>query len=172
MIRIGLRYEGNGYFKAVSRHGLEQAQAEFDQGEAVNAELRRPRSVSQNNLFHALCEVAFDNQRDGPEFPTWRHLKSWLIIRAGACTEYRFKPESMTPEVARVLRARDDTVEVVVDRKTHEIVMRFADSISFDKMDADEATRVFDKCMDVICEKIVPGVTKEQLLEMGKRSVA
>lgn len=171
-VKIGVRYEGNGYFRAVSRYGHEEAEKKFKKGEALNAELRRPRSVGQNNLFHALCEAAFDNQRDGPDFATWRHLKSWLLIHAGECTEHRFKPGSLTKEVAAALRQQFDTVDVVSDKKTGEIVLRFANSISFDQMDGERFTKAFDKCVEIVCQQIVPGVTAEELIEMTKKGAA
>lgn len=170
--KIGVRYEGNGYFRAVSRHAHEEAERRFTRGEVMNAEFRKPRSVGQNNLFHALCETAFDNQRDGPQFQSWRHLKSWLLIQAGECSEYRFEPGSLTKKVAAALRQQSETVDFVVNNATGEIVMRFAKSVSFDKMGHEGFTKVFDTCVDIICEEIVPGITREQLIAMAKKGMA
>ena len=167
MIRIGLTYDGKGIFSVVSKHGLEQVMETFKAGEVVNAELRRPRSVSQNNLFHALVEAAFDNQRTGPKFETWRHLKSWLLIRAGYCDEYHVEDDALSPAMANIFRQRFDFIEIVRVRGDG-IVVRFAQSMSFDAMEHEAATDALNKVIEIIADKIVPGVDREELMKMGR----
>ena len=165
MIRVGLTYDGQGHFTAASRHALEELNKRFKRGDVVKAEVTRPRSVDQNRLFHLLCEAAFDHQVTGPTFATWRHLKSWVLIRCGHCEEYDFEPEAMTPEVARVLRRKFDFVEVVKRESDGHVLMRFAKSVGFNDVSHEDMSKLVDQALHVISEELVPGATKERLLE-------
>jgi len=164
VINLRLKYEGGGQFRVATRDDYDVATRELEQGEVLRSALTRPRSSDQNRMFHALCEEAFDNQTGGPRFETWRHLKSWLLIQAGWCETHRFAAGSLTPQIAAALRHQFDTVDFSVDKKTGEIVMRFARSISFKECPADDFTRIMQKAIDVICEVIMPGTSKEDLI--------
>lgn len=161
-IKIGLRYDGNGRFYTLSRHDHEIAQEQLRQGDVFNAELTRPRSVSQTRAFHALMEEAFDNQSAGPSFETWRHLKAWVLIQLGHCEKWTFAPGSMTAEVANVLRQKFDFVDVARNSKG-EIILRFAKSVAHNEVDADKMTKLFDGAISVIAREIMPGMDEEEL---------
>ena len=103
-IDLQLEHIGGGQFRCRSKLDFELASENFAKGERVRAKVTRLRSVKQNAFFHAIVETAFENQRAGPLLPTWRHLKSWLLIKIGHCDVKEFEPKAMTPAVAAYLR--------------------------------------------------------------------
>lgn len=162
---LRLRYEGNGAFRVASKLDLELAERTFQPQEFVRAKASRQRSVRQNDFFHALIEAAFDNQRGGPLLPTWRHLKSWLLIQAGHCDVTTFEPSAMTPAVAKALRATFDNVDFTHDGRR--IYMKVARSVRFDGPDSDEMSAIVDRVVEIIAAHIVPGVDPASLLAMA-----
>lgn len=169
-IDLRLVHVGGGRFQAASKLDFELCCKELDNGERVRAKVTHQRSVQQNEFFHALVEAAFENQRGGPQLPSWRHLKHWLLIKAGHCDVTRFDPGSMTPAVAAWLRKTFDTVDFTTDG--HSIFMKVARSVSFKSATADEMRHVVDSVVSIICEEIVPGCTPEQIMDMAKQKAA
>lgn len=179
MIELRLRYEGGGRFQTMTRLDLELAAGTFDQGEECAGKITHKRSLRQNNLFHACCEHAHDNQRAGPVLPSWRHLKQWLLIRVEHCTERRTKVGNLSIAEAKAagaalalcLRSRDDYVAVSYDPKTFEFVERTAKSVRFTATMSDEMGELFDKVVTVICTEIIPGMDPEAFVEHVKASL-
>lgn len=177
MLDLRLRHMGGGTFQTATRLDFEAAVAEYGEGETVRAKTSHARSVRQNAFFHALVEAAYENQRGGPKLPSWRHLKSWLLIRAGHCEVKRFEPEAMTPEVARFLRSTFDTIHVTVDRRTNEILVKVARTVQFGKdgPSADEMGEVVDRVVALICDPtdgIVPGMDPAAIMDHAKSRAA
>lgn len=168
MLDLRLRYQGGGTFQTATRLDFDLAEREYAAGDFVRSQQSRPRSVRQNNTFHAMIEVAWENQRGGPTLPTWRHLKSHVLIEIEHCDVHRFKPGSLTPEVAAALRKQFDMVDFAQDRVTGDILMRFARSISFKSVTSDEMSDIFDKAAAYICLRIVPGITPDALVRMAR----
>jgi hypothetical protein len=120
-----------------------------------------------------MCEHAFDNQRAGPELPTWRHLKDWLLIHpdVGHCQERRVKVGKLTPReaqaagvaLATALRTGEDFVGVGYDTKHGEFVVRTAKSVSFRAVTSDDMAAITDKVVGLICKEILPGTDPEDL---------
>lgn len=170
MIDLRLTYEGQGIFRTAFKLDFELASSEFNQGDRVRAQVTKPRSVRQNAYFHALVQKAHENQRGGPHFETWEHMKAWLLIRCGWCEEKRFAPHSMTPEVAAWLRQQFEFLAFSVDTHTSEIIVRTAKSISFKACPADKMGEIMDKSLAIICTEIVPGVDPETIFNMAKEA--
>lgn len=165
MLEIRLQYQGEGRFTTATRLDLELAERNIDHGERIAAKLTKPRSVRQNRLFHALIELAFDHQKAGPPQPSWRHLKSWLLIQAGWCTIAKLPPNAISKEMAACLKAQFDTIDFTTDGQS--IFMKTAKSTKFSAANADEFSPVMDKVIDLICSKICPGMEREALMKMA-----
>jgi hypothetical protein len=181
VLELRLRYEGNGTFQTAGRRDWELVGAELESGAVLRARIWRPRSVRQNDFFHALIEAAFESQRGGPRLPSWRHLKAYLLIQAGHCEDVRLRlgrrqtegeAVTMAGTLAGALRRRFDTTWVTYDRRRREIVMRFAKSVSFREVDGERMGEITDRIVDLIAREIVPGATPEEIMGEAKRRAA
>lgn len=177
MLDLRLKYMGGGTFQTATKLDFELAADEYEQGETVRAKTSHARSVRQNAYFHALVEAAWENQRGGPRLPSWRHLKSWLLIRAGHCDVKRFEPEAMTREVAAFLRVAFDTIDVTADAKTGEIIVKVARSVRFGQGGPghDKMCEVVDRVVALICDPhdgIVPGMDPASIMDHAKARAA
>lgn len=179
MLEQRLIYRGSGTYQTATRLDLTLAEQTFEVGEEVAAKVTHRRSVRQNNLFHAICEHAHDNQRAGPVMASWRALKQWLLIRVGHCDERRIHVGDLSLKEVKAagmalalgLRARDDYVAVAYDRRTGEFVERTAKSIRFTAAMSDDMKELFDKVVALICDEIVPGAEPEAFVEHVKSSL-
>ncbi len=180
MLDLRLRYRGGGTFQTAGRLDYDLAETEFERGKLVRAKVSAPRSVRQNDFFHALIEAAWENQRGGPRLPTWRHLKAYLLIEAGHCTETRLPLGRMTSnqaaeiagKLAGALRRQYDTAWVTYSQTRNEIILRFAKSVSFRAVDGDEMREITDKVVSLICTEIVPGMDPQSILDMARSKAA
>lgn len=178
MIDMLLEYRGRGAFQTRTKQSFEAAERAFSPQEPVKAKIGKNRSRKQNDYFHGLCHAAFTNQRGGPALPSWRHLKSHLLIEAGHCDEVRVSLYGVRGEavagiigpIAAALRRQCETIETSYDKRSHEMVMRFAKSWKFEKAEAQTATEVFDRVIAYVCTEIVPGVDPKTIMEMAKSS--
>jgi len=179
-IDLKLIYLGEGRFVTATASDLSTAVTGIKANEALRAKMTRRRSVQQNEFFHALIKAAFDNQRSGPQLPSWEHLKAWLLIRAG-CEEIRLPLVGMAEtDVARflgpmaaALRRRYPSVETAYDQRSHECVMRFARSVRFDPVTGaspDEMHKITHDVTALICTEIVPGCTPDEIFAMAKEA--
>lgn len=180
---IKLIYLGEGRFTTATASDLSTAVAGIKPNEALRAKLTRRRSVQQNEFFHALIKAAFDNQRAGPQLPTWEHLKAHLLIRVGWCDEVRLPMLGIDEQdvskflgpMAAALRRRYHSVETSYDQRTHECVMRFARSVRFDPVTGaspDEMHQITHDVTAMICAEIVPGCTPDQIFKIAKEAAA
>lgn len=166
MIELRLEYIGNGKFQTLFPTDFEEASEKLHQGDKLRAQLTHQRSVRQNNYFHALVQQAYENQRGGKKLPTWRHLRSHLLISAGHCTEERVSLAGIPPKLieplltstARVLRRHSEVMEIAYDRKTDEVIYRAAKSWAFRETGSAEAKKILDRVIAQICTEIVPGM--------------
>lgn len=174
--QLRMRYEGDGVFRAATKLDYEKCLEAYSQGDVLRAELSRPRSITQNNYFHALVEAAWDNQRGGPRFGNWRTLKGYLLVRAEHSTERRMKLPRGTPRsvavaigsgLALLIRHSADYIGISYDPKANEIVARFPGSMKFhgpDALSSDDASEIIDKVIALICTEIVPGADPKLLV--------
>lgn len=170
MLDLRLEYVGGGQFRTRSKLDYELCCSELENGEHVRAKVTHQRSVRQNDYFHGLIEAAWENQRGGPQLPSWRHLKSWLLIQVGHCDVRQFSARAMTPDVAAYLRQQFDTVDFTTDGKS--IFMKTAKSVSFKATSGDEMSEIVDKVVAIICTEIVPGVDPETIMSMARERAA
>lgn len=180
MLDLRLEYLGNGRFQTLYSTDFEEATEKLHQGDKLRAQLTHQRSVRQNNYFHALVQSAYENQRGGKKLPSWRHLRSHLLINAGHCTEERVSLKGVPANLiqpllmstARVLRRHSDVLEISYDTKTGEAVYRAAKSWAFRETGSVEATKILNRVIAHICAEIVPGMdptrfTREARLRVG-----
>lgn len=111
----------------------QQALRRLRHGEVVRVDIARPRNVQHHRLFWALLTLVSDNSR---HYDTPEQVLTALKIALG----------HVDPIVGH-------------DGKTY-FVPR---SISFANMDQDEFSAFFDRCVDVIVQRFLPGVTEEAL---------
>ena len=172
-LELQLVYEGNGRFRTASRFDLTLAGDKLGPGEVIDATIGKKRSAKQHRWFFAMVASAFDNQTTGPHFDDSERMRKWLLIRAGHCTEQRFAPRAMTPEVAAWLRQTYDDIDFATDGAW--IYARIAKSIAWSECDGARMGDIADKVVDIICAEIVPGTTRadwEPFLREGRQSVS
>jgi hypothetical protein len=169
MPQLRLRYEGNGVFRTATHLDFEEAAEQYDQGDVLNADLAKPRSLSQNRYFHAMIEAAHENQRGGPRFANWRTLKGYLLVTVDHCTERRMKLPQGTPRpvavaigkgLALLIRSSAEYIGLAYDPNTNEIVARFPGSMKMrghGSIGGEEANEIVDRVKTLICEEIIPG---------------
>lgn len=180
MLELRLEYLGNGRFQTLHSIDFAEACEKLTTGDKLRAQLTHQRSVRQNNYFHALVQQAFENQRGGKKLPTWKHLRSHLLIAAGHCNEDRISVKGVPMRLiqpllvsqARILRRHTDVLETSYDPRSEEIVYRTAKSWSFRETGSEEAKRILDRVIAIICSEIVPGMdvtrfTREARLRIG-----
>ncbi|MBX9587864.1 MAG: hypothetical protein K2X43_01075 [Hyphomonadaceae bacterium] len=170
MLDLKLRYEGNGLFRVATKEDAQKAAREFEQGEAVKARCTSRFTVTQGALFHAMCRIAFDNQTTTqPDLPSWRHLKSWVKIKAGHCDVVTFT-DGFSAEAAKYLRQRYDTMDFTLNIKTGAVAMKTARSLT--ELSRDDMGVLIDKAKAIIEQHIVPGVDLDELMVEARRKVA
>ncbi|MEO0943230.1 MAG: hypothetical protein AAFY06_00110 [Pseudomonadota bacterium] len=170
MLDLRLEYAGEGNFVCRTRFDRELVDDKLKAGERVRAKVTRPRSARQNDFFHAIVEAAFDNQRAGPQFPTWRHLKSWLLIQVGHCEVKTFPVTAMTPSVAAWLRRQHDNIDFAHDGD--HIYAYTAKSISFAACGGEKMDEIVDAVIVRIINDICPGMDPLALRRHGDAAVA
>jgi hypothetical protein len=116
--------------------GAEELLQRIKMGEIVEVELRRPRNIQHHRLFFALMNLVWQNI-DHEKYPTVEAL----IVRMKIDTGHRD--------------------EMVFEGGVLAYIPR---SISFAAMSQDEFSQFFDRCCDWIAEKVIPGITKAEIL--------
>lgn len=181
MLDLCLRFEGKGFVPAARTDWL-LARDKLHIGQTFRARLVVPRSNKRNDFLHALIQRAYENQRGGPDLPTWQHLKAWLLIEAGHCEETRVKVGRLTLTEAKAaglaiattvrLQGRE-YVGVTYDGKRGEFIIRTAKSVSFHALpDEGQFAEIVDKVVAIIGAEIVPGMTPEEVFAMGEKQAA
>lgn len=180
MLELRLEYLGSGKFQTLFPTDYEEAETGLTIGDKLRAQLTHQRSVRQNNYFHALVQQAFENQRGGKRLPSWKHLRSHLLISAGHCIEERVSLKGIPPKLieplltstARVLRKHSEVLEIAFDRRQEEVIYRAAKSWSFRETGSAEAKKILDRVIAQIVTEIVPGMdvtrfTREARMRVG-----
>lgn len=175
-VDLRLTYVGGGRLQARGKLDLELLEREFEAGEVLRVKAGKMRSVKQNDFFHALIQAAFANQNGGPSMANWEQLKAWLLIEAGHCDEHRIDVRGMSAAqagivaggMAKVLRTKIETCQVTYDRGTHEVIMRFAKSVSFRAADRETMGEIVDRVVAIICTTIMPGSDPATILNQAK----
>lgn len=111
----------------------QQALRRMRDGEVAVIEISRPRNVHHHRLFWALLTLVADNSR---------HY-------------------DMPEQVLAALKIALGHVDTIVghDGKTYFVPK----SISFAQMNQDDFAQFFDRCVDVIVRRFLPGVTDEEV---------
>lgn len=125
-----------GALRPVDENG-EAVVQKLGQGELVEIELRRPRHLPMHRKFWALMSLVWE-QLDHAEYPTVEDLVTRMKIAVGHRTRLEFS---------------DGTVAFIPR------------SISFAALDQSAFDTFFEACCDWIAAYVLPGVTREDLLE-------
>jgi hypothetical protein len=110
-----------------------QALSRLKQGDVVMVEYSRPRNPRHHRLFFALLNIVANNS---PHYDDPEQVLLALKIATG----------HVVPHIA-------------FDGKTYMVPQ----SIAFNKMDQDAFDRFFDKCVDIVVRRFLPGVTDAEL---------
>lgn len=96
-------------------------------GVSVLVSMKQPRNVRQHNLFFALCNKIFHSAETG--LPSVESFRKALLIEAGHADKIYRLDGSYTWD---------------------------AKSMAFDKMDQIKFQRLWDRCINIIYEKVIP----------------
>lgn len=125
---------------ATDEAGVE-ALRKIKQGDIVRCEVSRPRNVQFHRRYFALLNTV------------WATCGDWPDVEA----------------LLRELKFRVGLVDVqrVVDRKTGEVLaeLQIPGSISFASMSEDQFREFYNRCVDVVCRDMVPGLDDAVLRE-------
>ena len=105
------------------------------QGKTVGVSTTQARSPEQHKLFFALLKNAFENQQT--QFPTIDDMRKALLVEAGY-SEPNYKMNGGIILVAK--------------------------SMSFQNMKHEEFNNLFDSVVDIICEHVIPGMDRLDLI--------
>ena len=168
MIDIPLKLTKTGQLIALDQRDHDLLVQTFRPGQTVRAKLTGARSVPQHRMFFALFQKAFDNMKPVASVPELRdaeHLRAWLLVEAGHCNIYTLDPEDVSKTFVDILKKEKGDV-FFYKRRDGKIIVKFANSISFKSLPrSDEATTLFNECLEIICLKIVPGITPEEFVK-------
>jgi hypothetical protein len=132
---------------ATDEAGVE-ALRKIKQGDIVRCEVTRPRNIQHHRRFFAMLNTV------------------WI-----ACGDWKDTEELLTE-----LKFRVGLVETqrVVDRKTGEVLAELVKpgSISFASMNEDQFSEFYNKCVNVICTDMVPGLSDSVLRDEVLRACA
>ena len=104
------------------------------EGKDLTVEIKRQRSVRQNNFFRALLRKVVENTDD---YQTPEQLLLWIKVRLGLVDEVKFHDGG---------------------------VFFIARSTSFNAMGQDDFTKLFDQVLHLICSEVIPGLDSDALL--------
>ena len=166
MIELRLRHDGGGQLVPASRSDLLACQ-QLPRGEVFNVKLTRPQSGKQRNTLHLLFQRTHETQKTGEVFPTWRQLKTFVLIQAGHCEVDRLPPGSINKAAAAILRKRHgDLIDFTTNPKTgvvHAKTVKTTSDLSMDEMRV-----LLDKCIEIVLRDFLPGTELTDLLrEIG-----
>jgi hypothetical protein len=111
------------------------------EGECVKVDVKRERNLQHHRLFFAMLNLVADNSR-------YYHT---------------------TDQVLTALKIALGHVETFIHPTTGKTYL-IPKSIAFEKMDQDEFREFFERCVDVIVQRFLPGVTdrdvRRELMDM------
>ena len=105
-------------------------------GDVVMVEIKRPRNMGHHRKWHALLDLVFDNQE---RYPNKEALSAAIKCGVGHCDVYPMaNGEGM----------------VMVPKST-----------AFTAMEQGDFEAFYDRAVNLIISKIIPGLTRESLLD-------
>ncbi len=110
--------------------------ADLPRGKVLRAKVQQPRNIAHHRKYWALIALVFENQQSGV-FATQEALSDGIKLGIGHT---------------------DD----VVNAETGQMQSTPA-SIAFDKMDQAEFEQFYDRAVDLICRRIIPGLGRADL---------
>lgn len=104
-------------------------------GETTTVDLKKSRNYKSLKRYWKLCEVVFNNSQ---QFKSKEQVHQFLKIKAGHSTQ-------------------------IIAKSTGE-VFYLADSIDYDTIDDEvEFQEIWRRVVDVVCEDILPGISRDEL---------
>lgn len=180
---IVLEHIGDGKLAPVKASQRQEIIANYKVGDRMVGEIGRGRSRKQNNALHAAIAKAFANVPEDAErqFQDETELRHWCFLRVGfKDTFVQLITDSMTPRETQKAAAH-----VAGLRKTYTehgiytemrvvpegIALDIPKSWQFTRAKHKAATRTMDAVLDQLVA-LVPGITREQLLEAVHKDAA
>ena len=111
----------------------EEALAKIKNGQQVMVEVKQPRNPDHHRKFFALLNTVYENTE---KFPSVDALLSVVKLMVGHC-------------------------DTIISGKGE--AFHHPKSINFASMGQTEFNEFYDKSLDAICERIMPGTTREEL---------
>lgn len=111
----------------------EEALRKVANGELVQVEVKRPRNLHHHRKLFALLSLIFENQE---RFQSVEEMLDAIKVYIGHC---------------QTMQLRDGTV------------VKTPRSIAFHRMDQNSFEAFYNKVLDVVAEKIIPGISKAGL---------
>lgn len=136
--------------------------------------LNKQRSTPQLRRQFAVFKQAYFHWQDGHPFTpkNMDHLRRWLQVEAGRFTIVKtIRVESVDPDklaalLTAVLRNSDDD-KLFIEADADLIVVKRADSISYEKLGHADACKLFDEIAAVLHRE---GMDAEQLLREAEKA--
>ena len=110
-------------------------------GKAVRCKITNPRNPAFHRKFFALLRIAFDNQE---RYPTLTALRTVVTCMTGHC------------DVIKEKATRGEA-------KGQQVFMAIPRSISFARMDSEAFEIFYNKAVEVVATRIMPGVDRGDL---------
>lgn len=142
MTRIALRVERGALVPADDHARKVLRDRNYDFGDIVFAEIRKPRNPKYHRLAHALGKMVADNVDDFEGMPAHRVLKRLQLECGAGCDEIGYRIAGQM------------------------VVQRLPKSISFESMDQDAFAEFYRQICHHIGKTYFGGMTAEQVAEM------
>jgi hypothetical protein len=179
-----LRHIGGGTLEPVKASERQDIIARFPVGENVRCAVAKYRSRKQNKALHAAIAKALHNVPEDQE-GRWQdedHLRHWCFLRVGfKDTIVHHITVRMTPQDVKLLSGtvvelrknyRDKGIYTEIRVVPEGLALDIPRSWAFTRAQHRAATRVMDAVLDLLVAQVVPGITREQLLEAVHKDAA
>ena len=177
MLEMRLRYLGKGAFQTLTKDDYQTAESHYEIGDKCKSRQTSPRTAEQGAYFHAMVQLAFENQNAGPSLEHWRQLKGWLLVGIGHVRERRIEvPDrdrrlaaAMGKGIAQALWSPESYAKTSYDPNTAEIVIRVPDTT---KVNREKMSELIEATKAKIVAEIMTGADPDALFEMAKQRAA
>lgn len=139
-------------------------------GPYLTATITQPRSPAHHRRTFALINAAYENWPDTHAFQpdSAEHLRAWLVIEAGHGKREYFRvkptagPNGISLLCAMVIKAGAKHKFPFYAADADKIVLRYADTLSWARVNQRAFAPLAAKIADIIC--VETGLTEQQLL--------
>lgn len=180
---VVLEHIGGGDLRPVKASQRKEIVERYKVGDRLAGELGQPRSRQQNKALHAAIAKAFANVPESSphQFEDAEHLRHWCFIRVGFkdIVLHRFT-DGMTPKDVKLMTDalmeqrriyKEKGIYTEIRAVPEGLAWDIPKSWAFKRAKHRAATAVMDAVLDQLVE-LVPGITREQLVEAVHKDAA